>query len=190
MLTGTADARAPETALIAAARNGDLSAFEQLMLRHQERAFNIAYRMLGQREDAEDATQEAFVRAFRALKGFGGQAQFGTWLTRIVINQCRTCGGRRSRWRVGAESDISDKPSENGDPAECAERGEVRRAVRQALGELPAKFREVLVLYELEGMSYEQIGEVLGRPVGTIRSRLNRARLALRDRLAGRIDLE
>ncbi len=181
--------RKRELELLACARNGDLRAFEELVERHQERAFNIAYRLLGQREDAEDATQEAFVRAFRGLRGFGGQAQFGTWLTRIVINVCRTCGARRGRLKVTGEMDLASHWAGNSDPAEDAERERLRGVVHQALGELPRKYREVLVLYELEGMSYEEVAAVMGRPVGTIRSRLNRARLALRDKLEGRIDL-
>lgn len=188
-MTQRAEARAQESELIAAARTGEVAAFEELVVQHQERAFNVALRLLGQREDAEDATQEAFVRAYRGLRGFGGQAQFGTWLTRIVINVCRTHGARRGRWPVSTEAELPDPQAEESDPAEAAAREGVKATVHQALGELPRKFREVLVLYELEGMSYEEVAGALGRPVGTVRSRLNRARLALRDKLQGRIDL-
>jgi len=91
--------------------------------------------------------------------------------------------------KVTGEMDLASHWAGNSDPAEDAERERLRGVVHQALGELPRKYREVLVLYELEGMSYEEVAAVMGRPVGTIRSRLNRARLALRDKLEGRIDL-
>jgi len=190
MLSGTADAQSREEALVAAAREGDVHSFEQLVLIHQERAFNIACRLLGQREDAEDATQEAFVRAYRGLAKFTGQARFGTWFTRILINVCRTYRGRRQRCTTAVDPEIPEIRDEAPGPAEAAVQAQVQKAVREALAELPLKYREVLTLFELEGMSYEEIAQVLRRPVGTIRSRLNRARLALRDRLAGRVDLD
>ena len=183
-------ATAPEGELVEAAQRGDLAAFEALARRNEDRAYNVARRLLGHPEDAEDATQEALVRAFRGLRKFSGRAQFGTWLIRIVINVCRTHRCRRSRLPQAWEPELAERPGPAQDPLEPALRENATEAVHSALAELPQKYREVLVLYELEEMSYEEISVVLRRPVGTVRSRLNRARLALRDKLVGKMDLE
>lgn len=186
-----------DSALIEICRAGDLNAFDQLVERHQNRIFNVCYWMLGNRDEAEDASQDAFVRAFRSLANFRGDSAFGTWLHRIAVNAAIDTAQRRKRAplpysdlkltgedgveRDDPEPDQSTQP--NLDPAHLSLREERRSAVRSALAALPEHYRVVLVLFDIEGYSYEEIAQTLSLPLGTVKSRINRARLALRERL-------
>jgi len=184
-----------EAALVESARRGDLTAFERLVLAHQDRLFRVAHRLLGNPEDAEDAAQEAFLRAFRSLRSFRGGAKFSTWLFRILLNVCRTAASRRGRLCLAqspAATDLAAEASEEAcatDPPEVVVREETRRKVREALLSLPRHYREVAVLFEIEGLPYEEIAAALGIPMGTVRSRLNRARLLLRESLRAFVEL-
>lgn len=183
--------------LVERCRAGDLNAFDTLVERHQSRIFNVCYWMLGNRDEAADASQDAFVRAFRSLANFRGDSAFGTWLHRIAVNVAIDSAARRKKaplpysdlksggdgddGRDDPEPDPSTQPGL--DPAQLAVREERRTAVRNALADLAPHYRVVLVLFDIEGYAYEEIAHTLEVPVGTVKSRINRARLALRDRL-------
>jgi RNA polymerase sigma-70 factor (ECF subfamily) len=189
----------PDATLVERARGGDAGAYEQLVLHHQRRAFNIAYRMLGDYDEALDVTQETFVQAHRALGRFRGEARFGNWLLTIAVNQCRN---RLKQWKRRARSrhdSLSEPIGEEGsgllhelpDPSPSAvqtlEARQLERFVEEELQHLEEEFRTVLVLREVQDVAYEQIAEMLQVPVGTVKSRLHRGRALLRDRLRARM---
>ncbi|MFM8980546.1 MAG: RNA polymerase sigma factor, partial [Planctomycetia bacterium] len=180
---------------LAAARGGDRGAFDELVQRHHRRVFRLAVKLLGDEEAALDAAQEAFLRAWRALAGFEGQSLFTTWLTRITINTCRNELRRRASPKHARPASL-DVPGPQGEgtlgealpaaddpPLGRLTGRELRVAFLQALQRLDPGEREVLVLKEVEGLPYEAIAELLDVPVGTVRSRLHRARAALRQRM-------
>jgi len=181
-----------DAALVDRARAGEVAAFEALLIRHQAAAFALAYQIVRQREDAQDITQEAFVRVFRGLRDFKGQAAFKTWLHRIVVNLALDALRRRSRQPAASYDDAREPGDEareevgthpEGDPDRSLEAREAREAIRVALEELPAPQRAVLLLREVEGLSYQEIAEVIGCALGTVMSRLHYARRRLRERL-------
>jgi len=161
--------------LVAAAQAGDRHAFEALVRRHQGAVYRVALRMLGSGADAEDATQEALVQAWRALSTFRGESAFSTWLYRIAINRCLKVSA--SRQPMEALPDLLiDRDS---DPAEAVVQSERLRALARGVLGLPLEQRAALVLRELEGLSYEQIAEALGVTVSAVKGRIHRARLGL-----------
>lgn len=161
--------------LVRAAAYGDVLAFEALVHRHQEAAFRVALRMLGNRPDAEEAVQDAFVRAWRALPTFGERSRFSTWLYRITVNCCLTA--LQSRREDGALTGAEPAPGPG--PVERAQAREGVQTLTAAIGELTPQQRAPLVLRELEGLSYEEIGEVLELSPAAVKGRLHRARLEL-----------
>ncbi len=176
--------------LIAAALAGSDSAFEELVLRYQDRLYHTIYRLLGHAEDAQDVVQETFLSAYQSLDGFKGESQFYTWLYRIAVNNAISYKRRRrpglSLERMSQEDGMNDPadPSELSRPGFALERQEEEQTLMRALGQLSPDHRTVLVLKDLQGQKYEEMAEVLDVPVGTIRSRLHRARLELRELLA------
>ncbi len=159
--------------------DGDRAAFAELVERHQRRVFNIAYRMLGQREDAADAVQDVFLRCLRKLGAFRGQAAFTTWLHRVTVNVCYD-RLRRRREHLSLDEHMPDSPvSDRTDEMDAA--ADVHRALQQVRQE----FRIVVVLHDLQGQPYEAIAEALGAPIGTVKSRLHRGRVALARILRG-----
>lgn len=180
-----------EKLLISLCRRGDLSAYDRLMQRYEKKVYALCFRMARNRDDAADLAQEAFLKAFRALPSFNGQAQFSTWLYRIVTNTCLDEQRRQAR-RPKLFS--LDKPlnteggqlalilsAEAPDPLDAALTQEREVEIRTLLDMLPAPQRMVLVLRDLEGYSYEEIARILNLNSGTVKSRLNRARAGLRD---------
>lgn len=179
--------------LVALSQGGDETAFEELVQRHQQRAVNVAYQLLRNEEDAVEVAQDAFVRIYRSLSGFRGECEFTTWLHQIVVNLARN--KHRWWWRRGRQVTASlDAPTETEDgamsqqvaaPTDPADvelaKAEFVRTLGQKMGELPAKFREVLVLRNVEDLSYEEIAVVLRCSVGTVKSRIARAREAMRE---------
>jgi RNA polymerase sigma-70 factor (ECF subfamily) len=153
---------------------GDRRAFGSLAERHERRVYNLAYRMLGRPEDADDATQEVFVICLRKLGGFQGRSAFSTWLHRVTLNVCYEALRRRARERVADQDEIEPPP----DP-DHADAAVAAADVHRALQLVPDDFRAVLVLHDLQGVPYEEIAEALGAPVGTVKSRLHRGRVAL-----------
>lgn len=185
----------PDGALIDRARGGDPTAFDALVLRHQDRVYAVCLRMLGHAESARDAAQDAFVKAWKALPRFEGRAQFGTWVYRIAINVSlsvrRADKVRPDRRAVGIDASPGDgdategrgvpEPAASGPaPGVDLERTEARAAVAAAIADLEDEFRSAVVLRDIEGRSYEEIAEILQVPVGTVRSRIHRGRETLR----------
>jgi RNA polymerase sigma-70 factor (ECF subfamily) len=177
--------------LIRRAQAGDRRSFDQLVGRAYPLVFNTAYRVLGDHDSAGDATQLSFVRAYRSLHTFRGSSSFTTWLYRIVSNVCLDLVRQRKRQAQSLTLDSEEDtqvereiPDERDEPERTALAGELQQAVHRALQELSLEHRVVLTLYDLAGFSYEEIGEMLQLPLGTVKSRLNRARLALRDQMS------
>jgi RNA polymerase sigma-70 factor, ECF subfamily len=184
---------ASDEALVAACRRGDTSAFECLVLQHQRMLFNVALRMTGCHEDAADITQDAFIAAWNKLGGFRGEARFSTWLTAIVVNlsrnriQQRRTSEKRSAYSLNApqpfgdEEILPDPPGRTPSALELLEEAELREMVQRCIGALDQVFREVLVLRDMQEMSYEEVGTALNLREGTVKSRLFRARDAIKD---------
>lgn len=183
-----------EPALIQAAKEGDLNSFNRLVLAYQDLVYNQAYRMIGEEDAAADAAQEAFISAYRNLKSFRG-GSFKAWILRIVTNATYDELRRRQRRPttplepVDAEEEEIESPRWLTDPGESPEdaavRSELSGAIQSCLEGLPLDFREAVVLVDIQGMDYEEAASAMGRPVGTVKSRLARARLRLRDCLQG-----
>ncbi|MBQ6465148.1 MAG: sigma-70 family RNA polymerase sigma factor [Oscillospiraceae bacterium] len=167
--------------------NGDVNAFEGLVTAYEKNAYNLALRMLGDPQDAEDVTQEAFLKAYQSLSSFRLDSRFSVWLYRIVSNLCLDQLRRRQRrpeQSLTVENDEGeeaqqDVPDENFSPEALLERKLTREAVRRGLDALPDEQRQILLLRELEGMSYEEIGQALSLEPGTVKSRIFRARKRL-----------
>jgi RNA polymerase sigma-70 factor, ECF subfamily len=165
-------------------RCGDAQAFDEVYGRYEEMVYHLACRLAGDVDDAADFTQEIFLRVFRHLGSFRGNSTLRTWIFRIAINHCRD---RLSRWRPPTQSiaeEGSDGAARFADPArgpeELAVAADEGRRVTRGLACLPPAFRETVVLRDLEGLSYEEIAEVLGVRIGTVRSRIARGREQLR----------
>ncbi len=182
--------RMDEDALITRAQGGDLEAFNRLVLSHQDALFNAAVRILGDDELAADATQEAFVAAFRGLNGFRG-GSFRAWLMRTVTNACYDELRRRKRRPTaplepeGHDGDDVESPRWLVDPElspeQQAEAAELEHAIQHCLENLPLEFRAVVVMADLQGLDYTEVAAAIRAPLGTIKSRLARARLRLRE---------
>ncbi|HRY37254.1 MAG TPA: sigma-70 family RNA polymerase sigma factor [Smithellaceae bacterium] len=178
---------------VMACQNGDTEAFSVLVERYSRKMLNVAYRMLSDYDEACDITQEAFLAAFRSIKAFKAEAKFSTWLCRIVINcaknrlkqrQSLSRYGSASLERVAAEQGDCAcclAASNENDPALQLERKELEVEVQKCISMLDGDYREVMVLRDIQGFSYEEIREVLQIPDGTVKSRLSRARLAVKD---------
>ena len=170
--------------LARAAAKGDIDAFETLLGLYQNKVYGLALRMCGSEEDAWDVAQEAFLAAWRALPGFRGESGFSTWLYRLTANAAIDCLRREKKRRgelsiEGGELPLS-LPDAGPSPQEAAEGGELRAAVNAALARLTDQHRTVLILRELQELSYEEIAGALGLDLGTVKSRISRARKALR----------
>jgi len=181
---------------VARFQRGNEEVFEDLVRRREREVYQVAWRLLGDPEDAREAAQESFLRAFRSLKRFRGEATFRTWIIGITINVCRNRAAaaeekvrRRSRSTEPQEEDDPPEGLPVVDGAPGPERqvygGELKEALGRALLALPAEHREILVLREVQGLEYEQLAAALDLPVGTVKSRLCRARQALRELLQG-----
>jgi RNA polymerase sigma-70 factor, ECF subfamily len=173
-----------DASLVQRLRRGDPRAFEDLVIAHQHRVFGVAIRMLGNRAEAEDLAQEVFLRVHRAIGEFRGEAKLSTWLYAIASRLClnRLTSGERRIARHGDDA-LSRLASTADSPVEEAERSELETALHRAIGELGEERRIVVVLRDLEGLSYEEIAEALELELGTVRSRLHRARMDLREKL-------
>lgn len=177
--------------LVAAAGRGDQAAFGALVERYQAMAYSLAYRMTGCAEDAEDLTQEAFLNAWRGLARFQGQSSFSTWLYRLTANACIDFLRREKRRASlsmtldGEEDDDrqTEVPDERWSPERELEKNEARAALDRGLAALSPDHRAVLLLREVQGLSYAEIAQALELEEGTVKSRIARARLALRDLL-------
>jgi len=197
--TGRGDAE-----LLEASRGGDSEAFGALVLRHQDRLYQLAYRLSGNEAEAWEIAQESFLKAYRALASFRGESAFFTWIYRIALNEHRS----RQRFRAvrprersleaagrgNAEEEragLKDQLASDGpDPSEEAGRAERKALVEQALARMEEEQRAIIVLRDIDGRDYEEIAEILGCPRGTVKSRLHRARLSLKELLSGALKSE
>jgi len=161
--------------LVAQSCAGNTEAFEQLVLRHKDHVYTLAYRVLGDHGEAEDVAQETFLRAYECLADFRGEARFSTWLYRICYNLCVNRFQRKNR-DASTETAPEALPSSTSGSCEQLLLKEQQHLLNWALSRLKAELREVVLLYHTDHLSYEEIASVLGHPVGTVRSRLHRGR--------------
>lgn len=187
-----------ENEIIERVKNGNRDAFTELMERYRTQVFNTAYRMLSDYEDASDATQEVFIKIYKSIASFKGQSSFTTWIYVICRNVCNDILRKRKRQGINISiygddedesSPIKNIKSDTPTPEETVETDERQRLVQEAIASLKPEYREVIVYSDMQQLSYEEIAQILKCPVGTVRSRLNRARTALRKILAEKREL-
>jgi len=183
--------------LTRAAQQGDMAAFAALFQRHRQMIANLTYRMTGNRDDADDLEQETFYRAYRSASTYKQIAKFSTWLYTIALNLCRNELRRRKHKfysleemaereeEPGVRIDIED---ESAKPERDVEQKELSELIKMAIDSLPEKFRQPLVLRDVQGLSYEETGEILNLPEGTVKSRINRARQRVKKILQPYVD--
>lgn len=179
--------REQEAAVIQAVLDGDVNAYEALVKEYEKNVYNLALRMTGNSEDAADMAQEAFIKAYNSLTAFRGDSKFSVWLYRIVSNVCLDFLRSRSRKQtvsLSTENDDGEEVEldivdETHSPEQLLDRSLTRDAVRRGLAALPPDHREILLLREIQGLSYEEIADVLGLEAGTVKSRIFRARKKL-----------
>lgn len=179
--------REEENRTIRRVLDGDVNAFELLVRDYEKNLYNLALRMVKNPDDAADMTQEAFIKAYNSLTSFRGDSKFSVWLYRIVSNVCLDFLRSRSRHQTvslsvendeGEETEL-DIADESQSPEELLERKLTRESVRRGLDALPEDYRQILLLREIQGLSYDEIGEVLSLEIGTVKSRIFRARKKL-----------
>jgi RNA polymerase sigma-70 factor (ECF subfamily) len=179
-----------EKILIEKSQNGDIESFEKLIEKYQVIAFNIAYRMVGNKEDASDMAQEALIKVYKSIKNFRGDSNFSTWFYRIVTNTC--IDAIRKLKKIKTYSLDKEYETENGNykfevadnkysPEKLYEVKEKKELVQVALNKMPEKYKAVLVLRDIQGFTYEEISEMTQNPVGTVKSRISRGRLLLKE---------
>ena len=179
--------------LIERAITGDRTAFEEIVLQHERRVFTLAYRLLGTEEDAQDAAQEVFLRAFKYLRRFDTTRPLEPWLVRMTVNVCRRAGRGRTRTRsLFVYGDGTQRPDPGRDPYAHIRAEEQKRILYAALTSLPDKERSAIVLRDLEGFSTAEVADILGSAEATVRSQISVARLKIRkaiDRMKGGRDV-
>jgi len=178
--------------LVARSQKGDIDAFEELVNRYERKIYTVAYRIIGNPDDASDLTQEAFLKAFQGIRNFRGEASFQTWVSRIVTNVCRDELRKRYRKPVDwleekitlEEGEVTRQvPSNEPGPEEIYEKKELQERLQELIATLSPEFRLALVLRDIQGFSYEEIAEQLDCSLGTVKSRINRARNYLKEKL-------
>jgi len=186
------DLRDHEARLITRCRAGDSESYAELVALHQDAIHNILYRLLGDQEDARDAAQETFLKAYRSLRRFRGESRFETWLYRIAINTALSVRRRKKSAPrlVSFSSDPAgsfDPPSPTGEASERATMSEQTEMVQAGLMRLDEEERQIIVLHDVNGYSYAEIADILGCASGTVKSRLHRARMSLRRAVVGKL---
>ncbi len=170
--------------LVAKIRTGDQRAFVELIDRYKARIYHTTLRILGNREDAEEAAQDTFVRAYRGLENFREEATFSTWIYRICVNTCLNLLESRKRFKA---QDIDSTPVEDLPFIESTESDfeeeDLQARIFLAMEELPAKYRTVLALYHIQHLAYQEIAEIMQMPMGSVKTHLFRARALLRERV-------
>jgi RNA polymerase sigma-70 factor (ECF subfamily) len=185
-----------ERLLIGRLKERDPSAFDEIVRRYMDKVFSLTYRMLGNRQEAEDVAQEVFITVFKTVDGFRGEAKFSTWLLRIAANQSKnrikylarrpTDGGEIDEAPNAGAPGATPGPVAHAHiegPDKLLEAVEMERLMQAALAELDEEHRLLVILSNVEEMSYQEIGEITGLPEGTIKSRLHRARMAIKEHL-------
>lgn len=175
--------------ILAEVATGNIDAYGKIVARYRGRLYNFVFRFVGDRETAEDIVQETFLRAFRKRKEYRAIANFSTWLFTIAGNLAKSELRRRKRWRLFSlhrddESDTGmELPDESLRPDKVAESSLADDQIHEAIDSLPENYRQVILLRDVEGMAYQQISEIVNCPVGTVKSRVNRARIKLQQKL-------
>ena len=180
-MSQTREAAGDAAEIIARAISGDRTAFEEIVLRHERRVLTLAFRLLGTAEDAKDAAQEVFFRAFRYLRKFDSSKPLEPWLVRMTVNVCRRAGGKRSKSRemfIASDGLHPEDPGKN--PYALLRAEEQKRLLYEALDDLPEKERAAIVLRDLEGLTTAEVAEILGSAEATVRSQISVARLKMR----------
>lgn len=184
-----------DAALVRAIQAGDMAAFDQLVLKHKDKLFNMVYWFLGDYQEASDCAQDTFIKVFKSLKKFRFESSFSTWLYRIAINTCKNrLKSSMYRWRKKTVSLENPESSEQGNPsyeiqnsspspANELEKKERSMMIQKAINSLPEEQNRVIVLRDIQGLSYQEIADITGLNLGTVKSRLARARLTLKARL-------
>lgn len=185
MMKGVKDVSENELKLIDNAINGDINSFEILIKKHQKFAYNVALKYLKDPIDAEDATQESLIKAFRYLKSFNKNSKFSTWLYRIVINTCkdelRKNKKDQNNYSLNNDENYIDAiEDESYEPLKNAENSELGKNLHTAIEQLEVTYKDVIILCDMKDYSYQEISEVLEIPIGTVRSRISRGRKKLR----------
>jgi len=178
--------------LVARCLKGDKDAYESLVRKYQQRIFNIIYRITGSDDEVEDIAQEVFLKIFKSLETFREASSFFTWIYRMTVNACFNRIRKRNPALSLDDPDLVGfverkklgEEEEGQNPEYLMETGELSSAIRRAIDSLPPDYKAVIILRDIEGLSYQEIAEVLERPVGTVMSRLYRARKELKERLA------
>ena len=187
-----------ERDLVDRAKFGDIEAFEQLIEGCQKRVFNIAYRMIGNYDDANELAQEVLLKAFRSIKSFKGDSLFSTWIYKVTANVCLDeIRRRKKRMVVSLDEDIEYNdgevkrqiPDNSPTPDVEAETNELKKAVNKSIQELPDDYKSMIILRDIQGFSYDEISKIVNCPEGTVKSRINRARQALKKILQGKKEL-
>lgn len=181
-----------ESRIITEAQKGSISAFNQLVMAYQGTAYNVAYRVIGNADAAADACQEAFIKAYQAINQYRG-GSFKSWLLRIVTNACYDQLRYKSRRPAASLEEMTEETEDHNEklingsekPEESILRGELGDMIQLGINHLPEDQRVILVLSDVQGFSYQEIAEIVGQPLGTIKSRLSRGRQRLRDFLLG-----
>lgn len=187
-----------ERLLVKRSKNGDIEAFEQLIFDYQKKAYNIALRIMGNQEDAKDMCQEAFIRIYKSIEGFKEQSSFSTWMYRIITNVCLDEIRKKKRNdTVSMDNTFEtqdgelhfETASEDDTPEEAFMRTEKKRAIIRAINELNEEYKTAIVLRDIQGFSYEEIANILCCSIGTVKSRINRGRNILKDKLRTVLEL-
>lgn len=194
--TANMNAGADDSDLIRSFNSGNHTAFERIVLKYQDRIYNLCYRFLGDMQEAEDAAQEIFIKVFKGLKRFRAESSFYTWIYRIAVNTCKN-RVKSLEYRKGKKNvELPDETDtvnsravfssdrENG-PEEYLEKKERVERIQNAINELHHDWKTIIILRDIEGLSYEEISEITGSKLGTVKSKLSRARQDLRERLKG-----
>jgi len=186
----------PDAAFVRAVQAGDMAAFDHLVVKHKDKLFNMVYWLLGDYQEANDCAQEIFIKVFKSIKKFRFQSSFSTWLYRIAINTCKNrLKSSAYRWKkrtVSLENPESSKQDnrsykiQNGSPSpeNKLEKKEKIMLIQKAVNALPEEQNRVIVLRDIQGLSYRKIVDITGQNLGTVKSRLARARMVLRNNLA------
>ncbi|MBW2490284.1 MAG: sigma-70 family RNA polymerase sigma factor [Deltaproteobacteria bacterium] len=185
--------------LIRAVQSGDLTAFDKLVLKHKDRLFNMVYWFLGDYNEANDCAQETFIKAFKSIKKFRFESAFSTWLYRIAVNTCKNrIKSSAYRWKKrtvsletssGSKNDnpLSEIVNDSPTPVMALEKKERMIQIQTAIHSLPEEQNQVVVMRDIQGLSYQDISDITGLNLGTVKSRLARGRLELRNRLKGKV---
>lgn len=187
-----------ERNLVERAKSGDIEAFEQLIISCEKKVFNIAYRMIGNYDDANELAQEVFLKAFRSIKKFKGDSLFSTWIYKITANVCLDeLRKRKKKVVISLDQDIElnegevkrQIPDDAPTPDLEVESNEIKSAVNESIQQLPEDYKSVIILRDIQGFSYTEISKIVNCPEGTVKSRINRARQALKKILQGKKEL-